>query len=443
MSADARPTRCVVVVPVKPPTYGKSRLTGLADDHRRDLAEAFALDTVQAAAATPGVDAVLVVTDDHRLAASLRTLGCDVIPDGVSDDLNATLVQAVAEVARRWPGAVPVVLCADLPGLRPVELAGVLGEVRDQVAAGRAAFVRDHTGMGTTLYAAPADGFDPSFGVASAARHAGTGAVEVGTTATSVRTDVDDPDDLDAALLAGVGPHTTRASEGRATPSGCPARVTRAPASWRLRQDFFAVFFAVVFFVVLVLAGAFFAVDLLAVDLLAVDLLAVDLLAAFVAVFFAGAFFAVLVLDDFFAVDFLAVVVFAAEDEDAFFAGAADFEAVDFAVDDFLAAAPVTAAAAARTPGGLGIVAAVSLGSFFAPEMTSLSSLPAENFGTDFFFDFIRSPVWGLRTQRALRTAFSNDPKPVIATFSPLATSRVMVSSTDSSAWAACLRFPS
>ena len=227
-----------------------------------------------------------------------------------------------------------------------------------------------------------------------------------------------------------------------------------APASWRLRQDFFAVFFAVVFLAVLFFAGAFLAVDLLAVDLLAVDLLAVDLLAvdllavdllaAFVAVFFAGAFFAVLALDDFLAVDFLAVVFFAAEDvEDAFFAGAADFEAVDFAGADFLAAAPVTAAAAARTPGGLGIVAAVSLGSFFAPEMTSLSSLPAENFGTAFFFDFIRSPVCGLRTQRALRTAFSNEPKPVIATFSPLATSRVMVSSTDSSAWAACLRFPS
>ena len=183
--------------------------------------------------------------------------------------------------------------------------------------------------------------------------------------------------------------------------------------------------------------------DLLAVVLLAVDLLAVDLLAAFVAVFFAGAFLAVLALDDFLAVDFLAVVFFAADVEDAFFAGAADLEAADFAGADFLAAAPVTAAAAARTPGGLGIVAAVSLGSFFAPEMTSLSSLPAENFGTDFFFDFIRSPVCGLRTQRALRTAFSNEPKPVIATFSPLATSRVMVSSTDSSAWAACLRFPS
>ena len=88
-------------------------------------------------------------------------------------------------------------------------------------------------------------------------------------------------------------------------------------------------------------------------------------------------------------------------------------------------------------------MAAVSFGSFLAPEMMSLSSLPAENFGTDFFFDFMRSPVCGLRTQRALRTAFSNDPKPVMATFSPLATSRVMVSSTESNACAACLRFPS
>jgi 2-phospho-L-lactate guanylyltransferase len=220
MSADARPARCVVVVPVKPPTYGKSRLTGLPADHRRELAEAFALDTVQAAAATPGVDAVLVVTDDHRLAASVRTLGCDVIPDGVSDDLNATLVQAAAEVARRWPGAMPVALCADLPGLRPVELAGVLGEVHAQVADGRVAFVRDHTGRGTTLYAAAADAFDPSFGLTSAARHEAAGAVEVGTTATSVRMDVDDPDDLGAALLAGVGPHTSRACEGRATHSG-------------------------------------------------------------------------------------------------------------------------------------------------------------------------------------------------------------------------------
>ncbi|MBC2933335.1 2-phospho-L-lactate guanylyltransferase [Nocardioides sp. zg-1228] len=220
MSVVAPTDRYVVVVPVKPPAHGKSRLTGLGDDERRALAEAFALDTVQAAAATPGVDAVLVVTDDHRLAAAVRTLGCAVIPDGVSDDLNATLVQAAAEVTRRWPGAVPVALCADLPGLRPVELAGVLAEVREQVAAGRSAFVRDRSGAGTTLYAAAAGRFDPAFGPSSASRHEQAGAVEVGSRATSVRTDVDDADDLETVLLAGVGPHTTRACDGRATRSG-------------------------------------------------------------------------------------------------------------------------------------------------------------------------------------------------------------------------------
>ena len=192
------------------------------------------------------------------------------------------------------------------------------------------------------------------------------------------------------------------------------------------------------------MAGAFFAV---------VD--AVDV-AFFAGAFFAGAFVAVA----FVAVDFVAVAFVAG----ALVAGA--FLAVDFAAVDFaavlagadllavdrepgvarLAAAvtvPVATAATVRTDGGLGMVAAVSLGSFFAPETMFLRSWPGENFGTDFFFDFIRSPVCGLRTQRALRTVFSKEPNPVIATFSPLATSRVMVSSTESSACAACLRFPS
>ena len=222
-SAASRPP-CVVVVPVKPPAFGKSRLggpdQGLPDEQRRELAQAFALDTVQAALATPGVAAVLVVTDDFRLAATVRELGCEVMPDGTSEDLNATLVQGAAEVVRRWPDAVAVALCADLPALRPVELAGVLTEVVDLVGRGASAFVRDRAGVGTTLYAAPAGRFAPSFGFDSAALHADAGAVEVGVEATSVRTDVDDFADLSAALVAGVGPHTALASRRRATHQG-------------------------------------------------------------------------------------------------------------------------------------------------------------------------------------------------------------------------------
>ncbi len=78
--------------------------------------------------------------------------------------------------------------------------------------------------------------------------------------------------------------------------------------------------------------------------------------------------------------------------------------------------------------------ASVSFGSFLAPDTTAFRSAPALNFGIAVFLALIRSPVRGLRTQRASRTRFSKDPKPVMATFSPLATSRVMVSSTDSSA---------
>ena len=218
--ADQTSVRCVVVVPVKPPALGKSRLAGLPDEQRRELAEAFALDTVAATAATPGVEAVLVVTDDFRLAGGLRGLGAEVMPDGVSEDLNESLVQAVAEVVRRWPGAVPVALCADLPGLLPAELAAVLAEAAAEVSAGRAAFVRDRAGTGTTMYAAPAGAFAPSFGLGSAAAHERAGAVEIGSAASSVRTDVDDLADLGAALVAGVGPRTSRASGRRATPPG-------------------------------------------------------------------------------------------------------------------------------------------------------------------------------------------------------------------------------
>ena len=72
-----------------------------------------------------------------------------------------------------------------------------------------------------------------------------------------------------------------------------------------------------------------------------------------------------------------------------------------------------------------------------------MSCAPGLKFGTAFFLAFIRWPVAGLRTQRASRTFFSKEPNPVMATFSPRATSRVMVSRTESSACAAALRLPS
>lgn len=196
------PSSFVVIVPVKPPARAKSRLDALPADRRRDLAAAFARDTVAAARRTPHVAAVLVVTDDHLFAEQLRADGCEVIPDGASDNLNATLQQAAEEAGRRWPDSMPVALCADLPCLSSDDLAVALAEVDGT------SFVRDAAGTGTTMYAAPLASFDPSFGLNSAFLHGTHGAREILAPTPTLRLDVDEPADLERAIELGVGEHT-------------------------------------------------------------------------------------------------------------------------------------------------------------------------------------------------------------------------------------------
>lgn len=196
-----------VVIPVKPLALAKSRLSAFPDEQRRELAAAFAHDTVAATLSPPGVVGVLVVTDDHAFAADIARAGCAVIPDGVADDLNGTLRQAAAEAARRWPDARVAALCADLPALVPADLETALAQAADVAGP---SFVRDAGGSGTTFYASPYDAFAPSFGSGSAAAHLEAGAREISGDLASLRQDVDDVGDLSRALLLGVGQHTSR-----------------------------------------------------------------------------------------------------------------------------------------------------------------------------------------------------------------------------------------
>lgn len=200
-----------VIVPVKPPAYAKSRLAGLGDDARRDLAVALALDTVEAAAAADTVGAVVVVTDDHRLAAQVRPLVTFVLPDGVADDLNASLEQAAAELVRREPSLRPAALCADLPALRARDLDRVLHAAS---TTDRLTFLADADAEGTTLVAAPdLETFRPRFGPGSRAEHLANGAVELETAdVATLRRDVDSPADLAVALRLGAGPRTVTAA---------------------------------------------------------------------------------------------------------------------------------------------------------------------------------------------------------------------------------------
>ncbi|HET8959292.1 2-phospho-L-lactate guanylyltransferase [Nocardioides sp.] len=210
----------VVLVPVKPPAVGKSRLVGLTVELRRELAVAFALDTVSACLATPGVGAVLAVTDDAAFSQRLAALGCEAVPDGVTGDLNACLRLGAAEAVRRWPHLSPVALCADLPALRPDDLATALRDL----SVSDPSFVADAAGTGTTMYAAPLDSFDPRFGPGSHAAHLDAGAVAVEGDLVSLRQDVDDLDDLHRVLRLGVGPHTSalEMDSGWAAVSGDP-----------------------------------------------------------------------------------------------------------------------------------------------------------------------------------------------------------------------------
>lgn len=194
----------VVLLPVKPPARGKSRLD-VDPERRRALAAAFALDTARACLAAERVTAVLAVTDDARFADDLRAVGCDTIPDGVADDLNESLRLAAAEAQRRWPEARPVAVCADLPSLHPADLDEAL-EVAE--AATAPSFVADGDGVGTTLYTAAFADFDPRFGSGSRQAHLTAGAHEIDGPLPSLRRDVDDQDGLAAAVELGLGAHT-------------------------------------------------------------------------------------------------------------------------------------------------------------------------------------------------------------------------------------------
>ena len=204
MSAHRPDPRFVVLVPVKPPAVGKSRLLGLDAAVRRSLAEAFAQDTVAACLAAGSVARVLAVTDDARFSSMLAAIGAESIPDGVTDDLNGALRLAAAEAHRRWPELTPVALCADLPCLRADDLDAALA----RFVPSQPAFVPDAAGTGTTLYVADIDLFDPRFGPGSRDAHIDAGADELADVPASVRRDVDDLDDLRAAVTLGIGPHT-------------------------------------------------------------------------------------------------------------------------------------------------------------------------------------------------------------------------------------------
>lgn len=196
-----KPRQFVVLVPVKELSRAKSRL-GFDGEERARFATAFALDTITAAGEAAAVARVFVVTADPELAERVSELGIETLPEGAG--LNDSLRLAASTVRERFPDAVPVALCSDLPCLCARDLDEALGRVTDE----QAWFVVDKDGVGTTMYAAAYDAFEPHFGRQSRLAHLEANAREIPGDLECLRLDVDNELDLVSATGLGIGTHS-------------------------------------------------------------------------------------------------------------------------------------------------------------------------------------------------------------------------------------------
>jgi len=186
---DARRDAWTVVVPVKPPTLGKSRLTVPGVD-RTALARAIALDTIEAAAAV--ADVVVISAD-----TSIDVPGVRVMPEPAPRGIAA----ALSTVLPGLPEERRAVLLGDLPGLESSDLDEAL-TLAESVRLGA---VPDDEREGTTLVTAREGELPAAFGPSSWRRHLAAGFVELPVRPEStLRRDVDRPEHL----VGRLGPRT-------------------------------------------------------------------------------------------------------------------------------------------------------------------------------------------------------------------------------------------
>lgn len=216
-----------VVLAVKRLDAAKSRLAAVVpDERRRELVAAMLTDTVSAVHAA-GIGSVTVVTPDPRVAEVVSAFGVRTLDEpaaGELSPLNAALAFGIAQV--RPPTPLVAVLQADLAALDSVSLTESLDDASATIARGAAAaFVADRSGEGTALLVVRAStAFTPRFGPGSAAAHRAAGAAELDPAHrrwARLRTDVDTPDDLSAAVDLGLGPRTRDALDTALADARC------------------------------------------------------------------------------------------------------------------------------------------------------------------------------------------------------------------------------
>ncbi len=163
------PERIVAVIPVRGLEGAKSRLGGVLDaEERRDLVSALLRRVVAAAAETPGLSEVVVVSPDPEALELAAEAGArPLLQSGMG--LNEALEAARADVLAGGPAAV-LVLPADLPTIEASSVAAIVERAGPPPSV---VLVPDRHGRGTNaLLLAPAGIIDFAFGGDSRAEHA-------------------------------------------------------------------------------------------------------------------------------------------------------------------------------------------------------------------------------------------------------------------------------
>lgn len=199
------------LVPVRRLEEAKSRLRpSLGRESLAALTLAMLDDVVSALCAAPELGAVLVVTEDERVAEAARKAGARALVR-TEPGLNASLDAGGALLAREGASAVLVVL-GDVPGLCADDVTAIVRALGELGPRG-VVLVPARDGGTAALLRAPYDAISCAFGADSAARHralahsAGVPLRELSLPRLAI--DLDHPEDLTAFLAGpGGGPRT-------------------------------------------------------------------------------------------------------------------------------------------------------------------------------------------------------------------------------------------
>src|SRR5687768_5713712 len=115
MTGTVTQTPTWALVPLKSPEHAKSRLAGvLSSEHRARLFYALAERVITTLRATPGIDAVAVVTANTEIAAFARALGATPLVQPMDTGMSAALQTGLHSLRSFAPERV-LMVPGDLP----------------------------------------------------------------------------------------------------------------------------------------------------------------------------------------------------------------------------------------------------------------------------------------------------------------------------------------